>query len=116
MAAVAATVHRNLLLAVIGGTLDFWSAAGPCICSWPRSRRCFPWTRFTLDWRIVAFSAALSIGTALLFGLAPALHAVRGDLRTTMSDSVAGSTVSPRGRRTLGWLIAAESCWRRCCS
>ena len=100
---------ENLLLAVIGGALGFLLGRWALHLLVISIATLLPsWTRFALDWRIVGFSAALSIGTSLLFGLAPALHAVRGDLRTTMSDSVAGSTVSPRGRRTLGWLIAAE--------
>jgi predicted permease len=44
----------------------------------------------------------------VVFGWAPALHAVRGDLRSAMSDTASGSTTSPRGRRTLSWLVAAE--------
>ena len=35
---------------------------------------------FNVDWRVVAFTAGLSLITALLFGLAPALRATRPDL------------------------------------
>jgi predicted permease len=66
------------------------------------------WADFSLDLRVVAFSAGLAVATALLFGSAPAWHAVRGNLRGAMSDSSSGSTISPRGRRTLTWLVAAE--------
>ena len=66
------------------------------------------WANFSLDWRVVAFSVGLAVVTALLFGSAPAWHAVRGNLRGAMSDSSSGSTISPRGRRTLTWLVAAE--------
>ena len=66
------------------------------------------WVSPTLDVRIVGFSVLLTVVTTVLFGWAPALHAVRGDLRSAMNDSLGGTTVSPGGRRTLTWLVAAE--------
>ena len=47
-----------------------------------------------LDGRILAFAIALSLLTALLFGLLPALRAVRADLQTSLKDL--GSSVSHR--------------------
>lgn len=66
------------------------------------------WANFGLDLRVVAFSIALSAVTALLFGWAPALHAIRGNLRGAMSDASAATTGGPGGRRTLSILVAAE--------
>ena len=66
------------------------------------------WVSPALDVRLVAFSVLLTVVTTVLFGWAPALHAVRGDLRSAMNDSVGGTTASPGGRRTLTWLVAAE--------
>jgi predicted permease len=66
------------------------------------------WVSPVLDARIVGFSVLLTVVTTVLFGWAPALHAVRGDLRSAMNDSVGGTTASPGGRRTLTWLVAAE--------
>jgi predicted permease len=66
------------------------------------------WVSPALDGRIVAFSILLTVVTTLLFGWAPALHAVRGDLRSAMNDNLGGTTASPGGRRTLTWLVAAE--------
>lgn len=36
------------------------------------------WIRFDFDWRILGFAAATALGSTLLFGLFPALHASRG--------------------------------------
>ncbi|HET9267659.1 MAG TPA: FtsX-like permease family protein, partial [Vicinamibacterales bacterium] len=66
------------------------------------------WALFDFDSRIVLFAVLATVATTLLFGWAPALHAMRGDLRSAMQDTTAGSTMSPRGRRTLTWLVAAE--------
>ena len=49
----------------------------------------------------------ISIGVALAFGLLPALHASRQDLRDNMQES-SGSTGSPYARRLLGGLVVVE--------
>jgi putative ABC transport system permease protein len=41
---------------------------------------------FTVDLRVAAFTAALAIATALLFGLVPALHATRPDLVAALKN------------------------------
>jgi putative ABC transport system permease protein len=66
------------------------------------------WAEFTMDLRTAAFAVGLTLATALLFGWAPALHALRGNVRSAIHDSVAGTTASPRGRRTLAILVAIE--------
>jgi predicted permease len=100
---------ENLLLALVGG------AAGLALGRWAlrvliaaAGDQVPPWASFELDARVLAFSLAVSLTTALLFGLAPALHAMRSSVRSAMIDTGAGSTASPGGRRTLGWLVAAE--------
>ena len=48
--------------------------------------------RLTLDWRALAFSAAISIAAAFMFGLAPALGGSRSALREGLRDGGRGST------------------------
>ncbi|HEY1305957.1 MAG TPA: ABC transporter permease [Vicinamibacterales bacterium] len=43
-----------------------------------------------LDWRALAFAMSLSLGAALLSGLAPALHASRTDVSTVLKDESHG--------------------------
>lgn len=44
------------------------------------------------DWRVLAFAAGISLGTALLFGLAPALRASRADPASSLKESRAAGT------------------------
>jgi putative ABC transport system permease protein len=100
---------ENLLLSAIGavlGTLAGRALLNVLLASF--ENQIPQWANFSMDGRVVAFSAGLAVATALLFGWAPAWHAVHGDLRGAMNDSVGGTTASPRGRRTLTWLVAAE--------
>jgi predicted permease len=100
---------ENLVLAAVGGVVGLvlgrWAlqllitAAGDQIP---------PWAAFDFDARIAAFSVAVTALTALLFGLAPAFHAMRNSVRGTMTETAAGTTTGPGGRRTLSALVAAE--------
>ena len=100
---------ENLVLAAVGG------AIGLAVGQWAIDAfvRIIPdqlprWAAFRMDFRVVAFSLATVGTTVLLFGWAPALHAVGGDLRSAMHAATSGSTGAPRGRRTLWFLVAGE--------
>jgi predicted permease len=71
---------ESLLLSLIGGGL------GVLVGYW--SRQLLPFGQTTpIDWRVFAFAAGLSVGTGLLFGLAPALRATRTDLAGAMKET-----------------------------
>jgi len=54
------------------------------------------------DWRIVAFTAAIAVATALLSGLAPAVRAVRGGVAPALKAAGGGVVrEQPRLRKTL---------------
>ena len=53
-----------------------------------------------LDWRVLAFTAALAIVTGILFGLAPAFRAARVEVASTLKENSRG--VMGGGRITLG--------------
>jgi putative ABC transport system permease protein len=100
---------ENVLLSIAGG------AAGLAVGQWAISvlitslpEQAPSWTTFALDGRMVAFTIATSVATAILFGWAPALHAMNHDVRGAMSTATAGSTAPIRGRRTLWALVVAE--------
>jgi predicted permease len=100
---------ENVLLATAGGVLGVLAGRWAFHLLLTSLDDGLPyWVSPVLDLRIIGFSVLLTVVTSVLFGWAPALHAVRGDLRSAMNDSVGGTTVSPGGRRTLTWLVAAE--------
>src|SRR6185295_17702365 len=61
-----------------------------------------------LGGRVLGFACALSVLTVFVFGLLPALHATRLDLREALGESGGGATRGPRGRRWMAVLVAAE--------
>jgi predicted permease len=102
-------VVENLMLSAVGGALGLlignW-AIQLLIQSLPTQAP--RWADFTLDVRMVVFTLATCIVTVVLFGWAPALHAMNADLRGVVAAASAGSTPMVRGRRTLRALVVAE--------
>lgn len=79
---------ESLLLAVCGGTLGLAIAWGAC-----RALNAvhfdfgIPFSvQLQLDWRVILFGAALTVATALAFGLLPALQAVKRDVARTLHN------------------------------
>jgi predicted permease len=73
-----------------------------------------PWFPLTLtvdvspDLRVVAFAAALTIGTGVLFGLAPAIYVSRPDPHAVIKQDSAAGGRSRRGQRLLGTLVGVQ--------
>jgi putative ABC transport system permease protein len=61
-----------------------------------------------LDGRILAFAAAVSIFTGVLFGLVPALHISRPDLNASLREGSARTSASARRQRTRNVLVVFE--------
>jgi len=61
-----------------------------------------------LDWRVLLFTAALSIGTGVLFGLFPALQSSRTDLTTALKDSAGRSGATLRHNKARSALVVVE--------
>ena len=53
--------------------------------------------RWEVDWRSLAYTLAIAVGTAVLFGLFPALHATSGNLHETLKEGTRGNS----GQRSL---------------
>jgi len=59
------------------------------------------------DWRVLAFTTAVSLLTAVIFGLLPALHASRPDINSVLRDAGRGS-IGTRRRPLRSLLVIAQ--------
>jgi putative ABC transport system permease protein len=110
---------ESLLLAVAGGLVGLvvgvWGARALLAISpgdLPRAADLAraPLTDTLLDWRLLAFTGAIAIGTGILFGLAPALHLARTDLGAALKEGGERGSSGVRLGRTRGALVVAEMC------
>lgn len=61
-----------------------------------------------IDWRVLAFTLAVSAGTGILFGLIPALQGSRTELNTALKDSSSRSGTGFRQNKTRSILVVVE--------
>ncbi len=66
------------------------------------------WLRFTIDWRVLFYVAAVCVTTGILFGLAPALHISRDGQSDTLKEGARGSAGGRRSGRLGGAMVVAE--------
>jgi putative ABC transport system permease protein len=66
------------------------------------------WIQFTLDRRVFAFLSLVALGTAFLFGLAPALHLSKTDVNEVLKDGGRSGGGALRTQRWSGALVVAE--------
>jgi predicted permease len=61
-----------------------------------------------VDWRVVMFTTAVSLGTGILFGLIPALQSSKTDLTTTLKESSGRSGTGLRQNKARSVLVVVE--------
>ncbi len=61
-----------------------------------------------IDWRVVLYTLLVSIGTGVVFGLIPALHASRQDLVTSLKESAGRSGTGFRQNKARSVLVVGE--------
>jgi putative ABC transport system permease protein len=61
-----------------------------------------------LDWRVVAFTIAVSVATGIIFGLIPALQSSKTDLTTTLKESAGRSGTGFRQNKVRSVLVVVE--------
>src|SRR5208283_5769597 len=62
----------------------------------------------TLDWRVLGFTLGLALLTGIIFGLFPALQAMRTDVNSNLKESGARSGTGARQSKTRSLLVIAE--------
>jgi putative ABC transport system permease protein len=61
-----------------------------------------------VDWRVLAFTAVVSLVTGLVFGLVPAIQSARVDLNTTIKESAGRSGSGFRQNKARALLVVTE--------
>ncbi len=98
---------ESILLAVFGGVLGILAArwvVSALVLLIPKE---FHVQSVSLDWRIVLFTAGISVMTGILFGIAPALDARRTNLSDVLREGGRSET-GTRGRRLRDAFAVAE--------
>lgn len=99
---------ESCLLSILGGALGvvlaFWGVGALLELAHDKIPRL---TRIGLDWQVLAFALAVSLLTGVLFGLTPAVNALRADLQPTLKRTE--NRGSPGGRRWGDALVVLET-------
>jgi putative ABC transport system permease protein len=106
---VAQLLTESFLLALGGGSLGLLLAAGAIYILAHAGPASVPRLALVaLDRRLFAFALAVSLGTGILFGLAPALHGSGTNLSAALNEGGRSGTAGRAGRRLRNILAIAE--------
>ncbi len=102
---------ESVTLSALGGAAG-WLIARWSVRAYELAARPPGWFGRALDYgmddRVFAYLVAISIGTGLLFGLAPALRLSKLDVNTALKDGGHGATRGPGGKRLSTLLVAGQ--------
>ena len=103
---------ESIVMAVLGGGLGLLVAyAGDRLLSvaMDRYQLSLPNAKtIDIDWRVLVFSIAVTIGTAVIFGLAPSLATIKTDLTESLKEGGISTTAEPGRRRLRNSLVISE--------
>ena len=101
---------ESVMLSAAGGVFGWliarWSVGTYNLLSSPPNS--YNHWDYAMDHRVFAYLVAISIGTGLLFGLAPATRLSRLDINSTLKDGGRGAAGGRRGRRLSALLVIGE--------
>ena len=92
-------VTESVLLALLGGALGVVFATGgrKLLLAWAAAAGDFPLTvHAETDPRVLIFTLVVSVGAAIVFGLAPAFRATKTDLAPLLKEAARGTTGGKR--------------------
>ena len=100
---------ESLLLSLLGGTLGLLLATwGTSVISTAGAKINPMLANTQVDWRVLAFTFAISIITGLVFGLAPALQISKPNLAESLKESGRGSGAGASRNRLRSALVVSE--------
>jgi putative ABC transport system permease protein len=101
---------ESVLLGIVGGlvglALSFWGVRmfDLAVANVDKPY----WIKFTMDYTVFAYFAAVSLATGLLFGLAPAFHASKVDINEALKEGGRGASGGARMKFLSGALVVGE--------
>ncbi|HEY2906804.1 MAG TPA: ABC transporter permease [Vicinamibacterales bacterium] len=105
---------ESVMLSSMGGIAGWWIArwgvraydlaANPPTVSWSEHL-----LDYTMDYRVFTYLVAISIGTGLLFGVAPAVRLLRIDVNAALQDGGRGAGRGRHGTHLSALLVIAET-------
>jgi predicted permease len=109
---ISQLLTESLLVAICGGLLGLMLAyAGDHLLTvaMAHSHVRLPNAKIiNIDWRVLIFSIGVTIGTGLIFGLAPSWATARTGLSETLKESGLGTTSEGAARRLRNALVISE--------
>jgi putative ABC transport system permease protein len=101
---------ESVVLALIGGAAGLFLAdMGTAAFARGMDNVGLPyWVRFTTDYAVFAYVAGLCLVTAVVFGLAPAVHVSKANNHEVLKESGRGSFGSRRARRFSSAMVVTE--------
>jgi putative ABC transport system permease protein len=101
---------ESVMLSGLGGFLGWWIAEWGVRAYQLAMAQKASWLiiDYSMDHRVLGYLIAISIGTGLLFGLAPALRLSKLDVSATLKDGGRGATVGGRGKHLSALLVSGE--------
>ncbi len=100
---------ESVLLSLLGGALGLLFAVwGKSLVESLALEVAPTLTNIEMDFRVVAFTFALSIVTGILFGLAPALHTSKTNLSDALKEGGRQANANPGRNRLRNTLVIAE--------
>ncbi|MGH9199955.1 MAG: ADOP family duplicated permease, partial [Vicinamibacterales bacterium] len=101
---------ESTVLSLLGGALGLWLAiAGASVFEAATQGSGKPyWLVFTVDYTVFGYVAAVCVLTAVLFGLAPALHVSKTNNHDVLKEGGRGAVGGRRARVMSGSLVVAE--------
>jgi putative ABC transport system permease protein len=102
---------ESVVIALLGGALGiafaYWGIRW-IEASIPADNPPPYWMRFTIDGPVLLYTLGVAVVTGLLFGIAPALQALKTDLHETLKEGGRGAGGSLRRNRLRSGLVVAQ--------
>ena len=102
-------IVESVVLSCVGGVVGLlvttWVISfltGSAVAGLPRVHH------IAIEWRVLVFAFMLAVGTGVIFGLVPAVHATRTPIRASLNEESRGGSGSARQRKLHSSLVVLE--------